>query len=113
MSKELWQKLDKIRGFEFRDPKELADLLQKEGIHFKSSELTRWGQILATSFGRHFGLFHVPVWLPGIFDALIHGGAATTIFGPWAGIGLRVGVVRDTARAKLTHPFTRHESQPA
>ena len=113
MSKELWQKLDKIRGFEFRDPKELADLLQKEGIHFKSSELTQWGQILATRFGRHFGEFHVPEWLAGIFDSLIEGVAATTICDPWAGIGLLVAVVREAAQAKLTLAFTRNESEAA
>src|SRR5438552_14408072 len=113
MSKELWQKLDKIRGFEFRDPKELADLLQKEGIHFRSSELTQWGQILATRFGRHIGLFHVPEWLAGIFDSLAKGIGATTICDPWAGIGLLVAVVRDTTEAKRTLAFSRNDAEAA
>src|SRR5437867_3435362 len=113
MNKELWHKLDKVHGLWFRDPKELAELLQKEGFHFRSSELTQWGQILATRFGRHFGLFHVPEWLAGIFDSLIEGVAATTICDPWAGIGLLVAVVREAAQAKLTLAFTRNESEAA
>lgn len=111
MSKELWKKLDKIRGVEFRNPEELAELLQKEGIRFSPRELSTAGPLLASRFGRYGGLFHVPEWLASAIGELTQDISASAVCDPWAGIGLVVAAVREATQATEVLAYTQADSE--
>jgi hypothetical protein len=105
--------LSKLKGIEFHGPKELAEFLKKEDVHFSSQDLIVFGHTLATRFGRSGGTFHVPDWLAGVFSALIEGVSPKTICDPWAGIGLLLGVLREASRPKEAFAFTPNQGEHA
>lgn len=107
------QKLDQLRGHEFRNAEELAAVLQKEGINFSPSELPALGKFLAGNLGQHGSLFLVPDWLAAVFSTLAQGRAADSLCDPWAGIGLLIGVMREATKAKTVIAFEPNHSNVA
>jgi len=103
----------KLQGLEFRGPSELADYLKKENAVFTSRDLIVFGRILATRFGRYGGMCSVPEWLAGAFSAIAGDTAAQTICDPWPGIGLLLGALRESAKAKTTLAFTQNSGEMA
>ena len=113
INEKLRNALSKLMGVEFRGPDELAKFLKKENVHFSAHDLTAFGYVLATRFGRSGGLFYVPNWLAEAFSALIESVSPKTICDPWAGIGLLVGVLREAAQPNDAFAFTPSQSECA
>ena len=113
MSTTVWQKLDRLRSHGFRNTEELAAVLQKEGINLSPSELPDLGKYLAGNLGQHGGLFPVPDWLAAVFSTLAQGRAANSLCDPWAGIGILIGVMRETTKAKTVIAFEPNHSNVA
>ncbi|MDQ3668388.1 MAG: hypothetical protein M3410_17800 [Acidobacteriota bacterium] len=111
MNKRLRETLDKLRGVELRGPEELATFIEREGIQFSGDDLSTWGWFLTSRFGRHAATSQVPDWLSSVFRKLIEDRSPTTICDPWAGIGLLIGVLRETPGVKESLAFTQNQSE--
>jgi len=108
-----WSTLDKLRGVEFHGPEEFAEFLEKENVEFSARDLASFGHILVTRFGRKGGTIHVPEWLAEVFTSLVDGFSAKTICDPWAGVGLLIGILRETLNAKTAIALTPNRGELA
>lgn len=103
----------KIQGFEFRDPEELAELFKQEKAQFSARDLMVFGHILATRLGHYGNMYSVPEWLAGAFAAIVGDTQVQTICDPWAGIGLLLGALRESSKAKTALAFTQNSGEMA
>jgi hypothetical protein len=112
MNQELWRKFDKLRstsaGFEG-----FAEFLRQEGVQFAAQDLEVWGAFLAGRFGRGGGMLHLPGWLAEVFAALAKDVAPKAICDPCAGVGLLVGVLRETCQPEVAVAFTQNYTEHA
>lgn len=109
----VWKVLENLRGVEFRGPEELAVHLKKENGQFSAHDLIVFGQILATRFGRYGGMYSVPEWLAAAFSTITGDKFGQTICDPWAGIGILLGALRESTKAKAAIAFTQNQGEMA
>lgn len=102
-----------MQGLEFLSPEELAEFLKKENAQFSAHDLTVFGHILVTRFGRYGGMYSVPEWLAGAFSDIVGGTPVQTICDPWAGIGLLLGALRESSKARTALAFTSNAGDMA
>ena len=100
--------ISKLKGVEFRGPDEFADYLKKENAAFTSRDLIMYGPILATRFGGNGGMFFAPEWLADAFSEIVGDTPVQTICDPWPGIGLLLGALRQSTKAKTALAFTQN-----
>jgi len=100
--------ISKLKGVEFRGPDEFADYLKKENAAFTSRDLIVYGPILATRFGGNGGMFSVPEWLADAFSEIVGDTPVQTICDPWPGIGLLLGALHQSTKAKTALAFTQN-----
>lgn len=107
----MWKLLDKLRGREFRGPEELAELFRAENVEFTARDLSAFGMILVTRFGRYAGTNHVPDWLAGVCSSLAADSSPKIICDPWAGIGLLIGILRDALHPQKAVALTQNQGE--
>lgn len=106
MNVETQQKLNKLREIGISNVEELTTALQKENIHFSPYELPALGGFITTTFGIKSGLSPFPEWLGTVFSTIVQGRTANSICDPYARIGLLIGIIQETTKAKSTIAFT-------
>lgn len=105
MTKELWQKFDKLRSLPFTGHEGLAEYFQKEGIHFAPKDLATWSQFFSARLGRWGNALCLPEWLAGVFRTLTMEAAPKTIFDSCAGLGFLVEVLREACQPEQALAF--------
>jgi hypothetical protein len=110
MNEKLWNMLNKFRGTQLHGLEGLAEFVRREGVEFSPDDLSSWGQLLTTQFGRHAGIISAPEWLITVFGKFIEGVSAKTICDPWAGVGQLIGALRG-AQPEESFAFTRNQSE--
>lgn len=111
MNKRLRETLDKVRGIEMPTPEDLANFINSKGIHIPADDLSTWGWFLTSRFGRYAATSQVPEWLSSVFRKLIEDLSPTTICDPWAGIGLLIGILRETPGVKESTALTQDQGE--
>lgn len=106
MNVETQQKLNKLREIGISNVEELTTALQKEDIHFSPTEFSALGRTITTTFEKNNNIFPIPEWLATVFSTLVQGRTANTICDPYARIGLLIGIMQETTKAKSTIAFT-------
>ncbi len=114
INEKAWNVIDKIRGFDFRGPEELANLLKDKNVQFSATDLTALGLLMATRLGRSGGMFcHIPQWLTEVFSLVIEGVAPKTICDPWAGSGFLLGILCKSFKANKAIALTPNQGEAA
>lgn len=106
MNEETQQKLNKLREIGVSSVEELTRALQEEDIRFSPNELPALGGFITTTFGIRSGLSPFPEWLGTVFSTIVQGRTANSICDPYARIGLLIGIMQETTKAKSTKAFT-------
>ena len=111
MKPEEWRKIESIVEYGSRNAGELAQALKDGGFRFSASDLEAFGALMARRDGRYIDFFSAPAWLTEVFLALADGHAYDTMCDPWASIGLLIGVMQETVRAKTVIALVPNTSQ--
>lgn len=111
MKPEEWRKIESIVEYGSRNAGELAQALKDGGFRFSASDLEAFGALMARRDGRYIDFFSAPAWLTEVFLALADGHAYDTMCDPWASIGLLIGVMQETVRAKTVIALAPNTSQ--
>lgn len=106
MNAETQQKLNKLHEIGVSSVEELTRALQEKDIRFLPNELPALGGFITTTFGIGSGLSPFPEWLGTVFSTIVQGRIANSICDPYARIGLLIGIIQETTRAKSTIAFT-------
>lgn len=109
--KELWTKLDKLRGSQLDSSEQLSSLLQEISATVPSGDLPRVTNFLLSKLGfRGGGMHYVPEWLMGVFTELVKTIQPRTVCDPWAGLGVLVGTLQEAIHAGQGFAFTSNQS---
>jgi hypothetical protein len=108
---EEWRKVESIVEHGSRNAGELAQALKDGGFRFSASDLKAFGALMARRDGRYSDFFSAPAWLTEVFLALADGHAYDTMCDPWAGIGLLIGAMQETVRARTVLALVPNTSQ--
>ncbi|RIE16107.1 restriction endonuclease subunit S [Candidatus Cryosericum septentrionale] len=111
MKPEEWRKVESIVEHGSRNAGELAQALKDGGFRFSASDLKAFGALMARRDGRYSDFFSAPAWLTEVFLALADGHAYDTMCDPWAGIGLLIGAMQETVRARTVLALVPNTSQ--
>ncbi|MCO5382553.1 MAG: hypothetical protein NHB15_11055 [Methanosarcina barkeri] len=113
MNMDTQQKLNKLRWIGVSSVEKLTTALQKEDIHFSSSEFPALGRAITNTFGKNSGMFPIPEWLATVFSTIAQGRTVNSICDPYARIGLLIGIMQEATQAKSIIACTLANSEAA